>query len=840
MWHEVRQAARTLGKHPGFVALSACVLALGIGLNTAIFSIVRSMLFTPLAVPASQELVSIYQAFPHQPDRPTILSSRQYSYLLEHNELFTGITAHWGTAFSVRAGDGTELVNGAWVLSNYFDVLGVKPLFGRALLPAEDDVANPGLAVVISHALWTRRFAGNPAVLGKTLDVSRFGEAYVPFTIVGVMPPEFQGVSEPWKPVQVWIAYAQRGDESSHLWSGVAIGRLRPGIPVTQARAVIREQGRQHYASLPNPVAAYEPRWITYSTDDVRTPFDPAGALIPKRLAAAMTLVVGLVLLVAAANIAGILTARAVGRAGEIAVRRALGASAARIARQLLIESLFLAAAGGVLGLLLAKSLVHLFVVLTPVRFAFDVHIDAVVLLFAAGVCLLAGVVVGVLPARQAGRVEVLPWLSRASGFQTGSSRARVRYGVTIPQAVVSLMLLLTAGVYVRSLLATELADLGYQPRNLLVSGISLRMTPDQRVGRNTPPEERKGLEARYAERTRRLYDRLLERLQAIPGVTDVAIASSLPLREPAERPDWSVVTEDALLAGQREGAAAERSMVSPGYFAVMGMRLVGGRDFDARDGRNTPKVAVVSVGLARSLWPGREAVGRTLALVNTYASASEKPELYTVVGIAGEVSPILHDRPSRPFVYLPLSQQWRPYSGMAIVRGAGDSRALIPSVKDAVARADAFADVFRAQTMSEMLGEIMYPRRIAGGVLAISGLVALFLATLGVYGVVSYAVAQRTGEIGVRMALGADRRDIRRLVLRDGLVIAAWAAVVGVALGGVAIRLTSSRYLPLPQLDIATVLAIPLLFTAVILLACYLPARRAGSVDPLKVLRNL
>jgi predicted lysophospholipase L1 biosynthesis ABC-type transport system permease subunit len=232
--------------------------------------------------------------------------------------------------------------------------------------------------------------------------------------------------------------------------------------------------------------------------------------------------------------------------------------------------------------------------------------------------------------------------------------------------------------------------------------------------------------------------------------------------------------------------------------------------------------------------------VGRTLALVNTYASTSEKPELYTVVGIASEVSPILHERPSRPFVYLPLSQQWRPYSGMVIVRGAGDSRALIPSVKDAVARADGFADVFRSQTMTEMLGEIMYPRRIAGGVLAISGLVALFLATLGVYGVVSYAVAQRTGEIGVRMALGADRRDIRRLVLRDGLVIAAWASVVGVALGGAAIRLTSSRYLPLPQLDIATVLATPLLFAAVILLACYMPARRAGLVDPLRVLRDL
>jgi hypothetical protein len=269
-----------------------------------------------------------------------------------------------------------------------------------------------------------------------------------------------------------------------------------------------------------------------------------------------------------------------------------------------------------------------------------------------------------------------------------------------------------------------------------------------------------------------------------------------------------------------------------------MGIPIVVGRDFDARDARNVPRVAVVSAGLARRVWPGRDPIGCGVKLVNTW-NQGEKPEVCQVIGVASDVSPVLHDREPRPFIYLAMSQEWRPTAATVLIRGAGDSRTLTPLVKDAVSRADGFAELYRATTMTELVTEIMYPRRVAGAVLAVSGLLTLFLATIGVYGVVSYAVAQRRGEIAVRMALGAERRDIVRLVLRDGATIAAWGSVAGLALGYTAIRLTSSRYLALPSLDLATMILMPVLLTVIILLACYLPARNAGGSDPLRGLRR-
>jgi predicted permease len=838
MWHDLRQAVRMLTKHPGFVALTTLVLALGIGLNTAIFSIVRAMLFTTLPVPASHQLVSVYQVSARQPDRPIVLASPQYDFLNEHNELFSGLTAQWGISLSLRADDQSDVVDAAWVLSNYFTVLGVPPALGRALSAAEDDVANPARAVVISHDLWNRRFRSDPAVIGKTVEVGLFGGVYTTYTVVGVAPPGFRGVSEPWKPVHVWMTFAQGRDMPAKVWSGVVIGRMRPGVDIEQARAVVVAQGRQEYASRAHHDPRYEMRLMVYPTDSVRTPSNPSAALIPKRLAGALTIVVAMVLLVAAANIAGLLLARGVGRSTEIAIRRALGAGPRRIVRQLLAESLAIALVGGVVGLLLAQLLIQLFRVFTPVQFALEVSTDGAVLIYTVGVSLISGVLVGVLPARQARSLDILPWLAGADGFQTVRAKALVRRAITVPQVAVSLVLLLTAGVYIRDLLKTELADLGYQPQNVLVGYASLRTSPAEREDRTMAPGVRRDVAARYAERARRFYQQLFERLRTLPGTRDVAITSWLQLQEPAERPDWSALPAEDAAAGGRDGAPAQRAAVSPGYFATLGITLVAGRDFDGRDTRTTPKVAVVGEALARRVWPGRDAIGRTLALASTW-NTDEKPEPYEVVGVVKDVTPILHERDPRPIIYLSLSQEWRPSAGTVLVRGAGDSRLLLPLLRDAVQRSDDHADLYRVTTMSELITGIMYPRRIAGAVLAASGLLTLFLATIGVYGVVSYAVAQRRGEIAVRLALGAERRDIVRLVLHDGAVIAGWGAAAGLVLGYVAIRLTSSNYLALPQIDLATLLVTPLVLTGVVLLACYLPARAAGRFDPLRVLRR-
>ncbi|HEV3485819.1 MAG TPA: FtsX-like permease family protein, partial [Vicinamibacterales bacterium] len=547
-----------------------------------------------------------------------------------------------------------------------------------------------------------------------------------------------------------------------------------------------------------------------YRANDVRVPFDPSAAVIPTCLAAALMIVVAMVLLVAAGNIAGILLARGVGRSGEIAVRRVLGAPPSRIVRQLLAEAMMLSAAGGVLGIVLAHWLLSVFRTLTPIQVALDVAFEGRVFVFTAVICLAAGVVVAMAPAKQATSLDVLPWLSGSGAMQTKPVGRRLRHAVTLPQVVFSLVLLLVAVVYVRELLRVELRDVGYEPRNLLVASPVLQLLAGERPSRGTRDPRR---EERYAERTRRFYQQLLVRLRNIPGAPDVALTDGLPLREPPERPNWSVVTqEDGPARDGRVGA--ERASVSPGYFRTMGMALLAGRDFDERDTREAPKVAVISAAGAQRLWPGRDALDRTVGVLNPWAP-NEGVEWYDVVGVVSDVSPVLHDRAPSPYVYLPLSQQWRPWISYVLVRGSSDSRTLIPALRDAVEGADARADVYRVQTMGQMIGEILYLRRIAAAVLGVSAMVAILLATLGVYGVVSYSVAQRIGEIGVRIALGAERGRIVRLLLREGATVAAVGSTAGLLLGYTAIKITSSRYLALPVVDITALIVTPLLLSA-------------------------
>jgi predicted permease len=543
------------------------------------------------------------------------------------------------------------------------------------------------------------------------------------------------------------------------------------------------------------------------------------------------------VLLVAAANIAGILLARGVGRTSEIAVRRVLGAGPFRIVRQLLAESVLLAMVGGALGLVLAAWLLSLFRAFTPSEFALDVGFDVQVVWFAIALCVLAGLIVGVVPALQAARTNLQPWLA-TGGVATKAGRQRARHAITIPQVALSLALLLVGSAYIRSLVQTETADLGYQTHNLAVANPVLRPDPGEDPGED--PEQAEGQRAeRHALRTRRFYAQLLERMRALPGTADVALADSLPLREASYQPDWITVSHENFLAGDRTGVSGDRRSVSPGYFKTMSMSLTSGRDFDERDTYTNRKVTIVSAALAGRLWPGRDPIGRQLAAVNGFNGFKDKVDWFEVIGVVADVTPILQES-TRPTVYFSLSQEWRPYVAYAIARAHGDSRTLFPSIKAAVTGSDAFADVTRTTTMKQLVASILYPRRIAGAVLSVSGFVALFLAIIGIYGVVSYSVAQRTGEIGVRMALGAARRDIVRLVLGDGVRIAILGSIAGLILGYASARATSNRYLALPQLDVLTLVLTPLILAAVILLACYVPARRAGLVDPLTVLRRV
>jgi putative ABC transport system permease protein len=835
MWHDLRLSLRTLMKHRGFAALAAAVLGLGIGLNIAIFSIVYAMLWKPLPVAAPGELVYFYQVLPKQPDRPTVVSSYYYEEIRKHTDGFAGTTGHWGTAVSLRVDGQSDQVNVEWVFANYFELLGVRMALGRPFVAAEDDVANPERAIIISHALWSRRFGSDPNIIGREIVMNPWGRADEPWTVVGVAAPGFTGLSGPWSPTQAWTTFAQSSDAFRDRGIALApIARLKPGVSLPQAQQMIAAVGHASWlARTGGHHPEYEPKYVVYRASDVRMPFDPSAAVIPVRLAGAMTIVVAMVLLVAATNVAGILLARGVGRSGEIAIRRVLGAGSLRIARQLLVETLLLALAGGVVGGLLGAWLLSLFRALTPVKYAIDVAMNGAVVWFAAVVCLATGTIVGVLPARQATRVDLLPALAGAGNVMTKQTAARARHAITIPQVACSLVLLLVAAVYVRALLGVELADIGYQTSNLVVAQPVLKPDPADRQ-----PNAGPSTDERVAERARRLYRQVFERLRTVAGAADIAIADRLPLSVAVGRPNWAAATEAAFLAGDRSGAGTDTAGISPGYFRTLNIRLLRGRDFDDRDTRQAPNVAILSVALADRLWPGRDPLGQTLTLINTW-SPNDKHEWYRVVGIVNEVSPILNDHGSRPLVYMPLAQQWRPSSGYAIVRGAGDSRLLIPAIKAAIESADSFAAVYRVTTLAQMAAEILYPRRIAGAVLALSGVIALLLATIGVYAVVSYAVAQRTGEIGVRMALGAERRDIIALVLREGRTVAALGSAGGLALGYAAIRITSNRYLSLPEIDIASLVATPVILCLVVLGACYLPARRAGRIDPMDVLRR-
>jgi putative ABC transport system permease protein len=832
MWHDLRQALRTLHKNPAFVALASTVLALGIGLNTAIFSIVYSMLFKPLPVEEPDRLVSIYQTTSKQPDRPFPIPNRVSTFFRGQRGIFSDLAMHWGVTYVMKADDETQTVNAEWVTSNYFSVLGVKAVLGRELRSEEDELANSERALVISHALWQRRFDGNPAVIGKEVILTPWDSPDLTFTVVGVMPPGFNGISEPWKPTHVWTTFVQGQSEERRrrYFSGVGIARLKPGIGVRRARAVVEAQSLEASEGVFAPGVA--PRYVLFMTDDVSIPNNPSGSVVPVRLAGAMTVVVAMVLLVAATNVAGILTARGIGRSGEIAVRRVLGAGPLRIVRQLLAECLLLTLAGGALGLLLATWLLDVFRALTPLQYAFDVLMEIRVVLFTAAVCVVAGIVVGVMPALQATRLDILPWLSGSGATQTKRGGSRLRHAIALPQVAVSLVLLLVAGVHIRDLLKMELADLGYQTGNVIVLNPMLRLEAGERTA-----DSRGFTDEQYADRGRRFYQHLMQRLRTIPGTHDMAVTSALPLHEPSERPNWAIVSRNAYLDGEREGPSVERASVSSGYFRTMGMRVLAGRDFDERDTRTMAGVVVLSASAAQTLWPGRSAVGQSLTVVSTW-NRNDRVQWYEVVGVVSDVRPVLQERTARPFVYFAMSQDWRPYAAHVLVRGT-DARSSIALATSAITGADPFADVRRVQTLSQMVAQILYPRRIAAAILAVSGAVALFLATVGIYGVVSYSVAQRTGEIGVRMALGAERGDIVRLVLREAGLVAALGSIGGLVLGYAAIRITSSRYLVLPAPDFATLLITPLALGVIVLLASWVPARRAGRVEPMEVLRR-
>jgi putative ABC transport system permease protein len=802
------------------------VLAAGIGLTTAIFSIVDAVYFRPLPVEAPERLVYLYAFDASGPARPDSIALRLYDGLAIDSPAFASVTGHIRRSGLLTIEGSAERTTGEAVLGNYFAVLGVHARLGRTLDSSDDDPAGTEAAMVISHQFWERRFDADPSVVGRQV---LLGERA--FTIAGVMEPGFVGLSDPWNRSNFWVTIAQASglDPGSLRRMGIyPVARLRAGVSLAQARAV----AATHDAELQTGfVRTRIMRHLVLPVPDVRLPFDPLGRLVSVRMVVAVIALIGVILAITAANVAGLLMARGVGRRSEIGVRLAVGAGGRRIVRQLVTESMLLSLAGGAAGWFVAWTLLELFRACTPNAFAVDVTLDWRVLLFTAAICTAAGLVVGTGPALQAIRVDVLSALGGGTQAMTRRTRLRFRYGIVVPQMALSLVLLLVAGVYLTDLWRIERNDHGFSASGSFAIQFWMRGRP---ASGGTPSiDDQRVAAEQHAARTRAFYRNVTQRIATMPELSGAALSTTLPTSYGSWRA-YTVVAESGEAEFER---AADRAFVSSGYFEVMGMRVLRGRAFDERDTMTSPKVAIVSAALARLLWSDADAIGRRVALLNT---TREQAEWLDVVGIVNDVSPMLQELGENPFIYLPLSQQWRMDATRVIGRPVSDRAAAIAALRHAIEAADPGMTVTRVRTMEQEVDEILYPRRLAAAILAACSLLGLTLACVGLYGVVAYSVAQRQREIGIRSALGAGQRDIVRLVVGEGIVVLAAGVIIGFALAAIALPAVSNLVIAVPGPGGWILMAVPALLAAVVLAACALPARRASRVDPASALRSL
>jgi predicted permease len=808
---DTRYALRLLRRSPLFAATAALSLAIGIGANTTIFSVASALLLRPPpGVHDPARLVDVgrtqggsgfdtvsYPNYQDIRDRVTTLSSL-YAYELEPH------------AMSLGGGDGAERVYGVLASGNYFDVLGSRAVHGRLLRP-DDDVSGSRVAV-ISHDLWERRFDGDPAIVGRSIALNA-----IPVTIVGVAPRGFQGTTL--LRSDVWVPIGATGDirppaDARLLTSRRSVwlvmgGRLSANATVAQARAELASIGAALEREFPDIN-----RGKSYTAEP--------SAQLPGRVGIVagfiglLMAIVSLVLLIACVNIAGMLLARAAARRREIAVRLAIGAARGRLVRQLLTETAVLFAVGGAAGLVLSKWLTALLLGVLP-QLPFPVTLgvttDWRVVGFAIVVSLAAGVLAGLAPALQASRDDLVPAL-RSEGLDGGGSRLRLRNAFVVGQIAMSLLLIVVAGLFLRSLGNAARTAPGFDQTNVDVIQVDLSL-------------------ARYeGVRAAAFMRELVTRTRALPGVVDATAANDLPLD--GGRFGLGALTVPGIQppAG-RTDFPADWTVVEPGFFSTLRIPILRGRDFDETDTPQSAPVIIVNNAFAERIWPGQDPVGRQLQLEGGVGNTISQ---LTIVGVAADARMISLGTAPEPFVFVPMSQQTRVRTAL-LVRSNG--RTVIPDVRALLRQMDPNLPVISAMPLSEVTAIGIVPQRVAASVAGSLGVVGLLLAAIGVYGVTSYAVSRRTREIGIRVALGADRGRVLRLVLRQGLVLAAIGVGIGIAIAAAGTRLLESLLFGVTGLDPMTFGLACVIFAVVTLLASYIPARRATRVSPMAALRN-
>ena len=789
---DLRYGWRMLIRHRAVTAIAIITLAMGIGANTAIFTIVNAVLLRPLP----------YQ----EPER--LVSFRSNQSVLD----VTDVKA-WSQSFAEIGGNTQQPLDytgsgeplqwtAGLVTGGFFRTLGAQPLLGR-VITEEDDKQGGTFVVVLGHALWRRQFGGAPGVVGKTITLS--GNSY---TVVGVMPADFKaprGETEVWAPVHVVspIAAAYRGVHFLQTYA-----RLKPGVTIEQAQNEMVAVDRRMAEAFPAENRRRQTALIPLHDRVV-------GQVRPALLV--FFGAVGLVLLIACVNFANLLLARAAARGQELVVRAALGAGRGRLTRQLLTESVLISLLGGAAGVALAVWGVELLVAMKPANLPRleTIGVDARALLFTLAVSVLTGVVFGLAPAWQATRVNVNDSLKEGGRGEAGGAKHRLRSALVVVEMAMALVLLSGAGLLIKSFWQLGAVQPGFNPDNLLTMRVEL---PESRY-RQMPEQTR--------------YRRaLLEEVGSLPGAR-AALVSETPMSG-----DW--LTHDFTVEGQQLAAGEEPDVqtisVEGDYLSVMQIPLLSGRDFTSQDNENAPLVGIVNQSLARRFFREENPLGKRVRWAR-----DEQVNWITIIGVAGDIKHFGLDAPEQPALYTPYPQSgraWKRWMNL-VVRSEGDPAALTQSVKSRVWRVDGQIPVTRARTMIEVMGASVEERRFNMLLLGVFAAVAMLLAAVGIYGVMSYAVTQRTREIGLRIALGARPRDVIGKVVGRGMLLTSIGAAAGVALSLALTSLMSGMLFGVGARDPLTLALVSLLLFGVALLACYVPARRAAKVDPMVALRR-
>ena len=804
MLTDFRYALRMLIKSPAFSAIAILTLGLAIGANSAIFSVVNAVLLRPLPYPHSEQLVRVFGSQPQLALAPT--SPANFLEWKEQNEVFERIGTYIGQGFNLTGGDKPERVIGSRVSADLFQILGVQPALGRAFAE-EEDQAGHGQVVILSHEFWQSRFGGAPNALRQTITLNER-----PYTVIGIMPP---GFAFPDTRTQVWapVAFnpAERATRDTNFIDVIA--RLKPGVAIEQARAHMTALAQRQAERYPDSNTGVGVNVISLHEQTV-------GEVRP--MLVVLLGAVAFVLLIACANVANLLLARATARQKEMAIRGALGASRTRVVRLLLTESVLLGVLGGVVGLLIAIWSLDLLVSLKPAnlpRLA-EIGINRTVFLFTFAISVVTGIIFGLVPALQASKPDLNEGLKESGRGATGNPRRhRVRALLVVSEVALSLVLLVGSGLMIRSFARLLAVDPGFKADHVLTAFVSL---PPSKYSK---PEEQAAF-----------FERLIDGLRTVPGVSAAGVVTDLPLFGGSST-GFEIDGRPAPLPGQRP--LTEYRTISPEYFSAMGMRLTEGRAFTLHDTQDAPGVVIINETLAAHFFNGEEPIGKRIGLSGNPRDWRE------IVGVVHDVRNYGLDAEVKPEVYVPFLQNAPSYlAGVAsamnvVVRSKNDPSALANSLRERVQALDKDQPISEIRTMEWYLSDSMAQRRFNMLLLGAFAGLALTLAAVGIYGVIAYTVTQRTHEMGIRIALGAREKDIFQLIFGQAMLTTAVGIVVGLGAALGLTRLLQNLLYQVTATDPLVFASITLLLLLVAMMAAYLPARRAMKVNPITALRE-